>query len=91
MLTLEDCIALSDLTLEEIGAIADEHLPETIAAAAEATIAATFIDLLTKPELAQGEFTERTGGGIDQRPQLHRLCRVHRLCRAGPRPQLAGG
>ncbi len=34
MLTLEDCIALSDLTLEEIGAIAEhEHLPETIAAA----------------------------------------------------------
>lgn len=33
MLTLEDCIALSDLTLEEIGAIAEhEHLPETIAA-----------------------------------------------------------
>ncbi|SEF02505.1 aminobenzoyl-glutamate utilization protein B [Rhizobiales bacterium GAS188] len=31
------------------------------------TIAATFIDLLTKPELlegAQGEFKERTGGGI---------------------------
>lgn len=34
MLTLEDCIALSDLTLEEIDAIAEhEHLPETIAAA----------------------------------------------------------
>jgi hypothetical protein len=33
MLTLEDCIALSDLTLEEIDAIAEhEHLPETIAA-----------------------------------------------------------
>ncbi|MGO8919105.1 MAG: hypothetical protein ACLQJR_24655 [Stellaceae bacterium] len=33
MLTLEDCIALSDLTLEEINAIAEhEHLPETIAA-----------------------------------------------------------
>jgi hypothetical protein len=33
MLTLEDCIALSDLTLEEIDAIAmHEHLPETIAA-----------------------------------------------------------
>ena len=33
MLTLEDCIALSDLTLEEIDAIAGhEHLPETIAA-----------------------------------------------------------
>lgn len=33
MLTLEDCIALSDLTLEEIAAIAEhEHLPETIAA-----------------------------------------------------------
>lgn len=32
MLTLEDCIALSDLTLEEIDAIAEhEHLPETIA------------------------------------------------------------
>lgn len=33
MLTLEDCIALSDLALEEIDAIAEhEHLPETIAA-----------------------------------------------------------
>ena len=33
MLTLEDCIALSDLTLEEIDAIAEhEHLPGTIAA-----------------------------------------------------------
>jgi hypothetical protein len=33
MLTLEDCIALSDLTSEEIDAIAEhEHLPETIAA-----------------------------------------------------------
>ena len=33
MLTLEDCIALSDLTLEEIDAIAEHgHLPETIAA-----------------------------------------------------------
>ncbi len=33
MLTLEDCIGLSDLTLEEIDAIAEhEHLPETIAA-----------------------------------------------------------
>jgi hypothetical protein len=33
MLTLEDCIALSDLTLEEIDAISEhEHLPETIAA-----------------------------------------------------------
>jgi hypothetical protein len=33
MLTLEDCIALSDLTLEEIDAIAEhEHLPEIIAA-----------------------------------------------------------
>lgn len=32
MLTLEDCIALSDLTLEEIDAIAEhEHLPQTIA------------------------------------------------------------
>jgi hypothetical protein len=32
MLTLEDCIALSDLTLDEIDAIAEhEHLPETIA------------------------------------------------------------
>lgn len=34
MLTLEDCIALSNLTLEEIDAIAEhEHIPETIAAA----------------------------------------------------------
>lgn len=33
MLTLEDCIALSDLTQEEIDAIAEhEHLPEVIAA-----------------------------------------------------------
>jgi len=33
MLTLEDCIALSDLALEEIDAIAEhEHIPETIAA-----------------------------------------------------------
>lgn len=33
MLTLEDCIALSDLAVEEIDAIAEhEHLPETIAA-----------------------------------------------------------
>lgn len=33
MLTLEDCIALSDLTPEEIDAIAEhEHVPETIAA-----------------------------------------------------------
>jgi len=33
MLTLEDCIAFSDLTLEEIDAIAEhEHLPEMIAA-----------------------------------------------------------
>ncbi len=32
MLTLEDCIALSDLTVEEIDAIAEhEHLPEVIA------------------------------------------------------------
>jgi hypothetical protein len=32
MLTLEDCIALSDLTEEEIDAIAEhEHLPEIIA------------------------------------------------------------
>jgi hypothetical protein len=32
MLTLEDCIALSDLTPEEIDAIAEhEHLPEVIA------------------------------------------------------------
>jgi len=32
MLTLEDCIALSDLTKEEIDAIADhEHLPEIVA------------------------------------------------------------
>ena len=32
MLTLEDCIALSDLTEEEIDAIAEhEHLPEMIA------------------------------------------------------------
>jgi hypothetical protein len=32
MLTLEDCIALSDLAREEIDAIAEhEHLPETIA------------------------------------------------------------
>lgn len=32
MLTLEDCIALSDLTQEEIDAIAEhEHLPEVIA------------------------------------------------------------
>lgn len=33
MLTLEDCIALSDLTEEEIDAIAEhEHLPEIVAA-----------------------------------------------------------
>ena len=33
MLTLEDCIALSDLTKEEIDAIAEhEHLPTVIAA-----------------------------------------------------------
>jgi len=33
MLTLQDCIAFSDLTLEEIDAIAEhEHLPPTIAA-----------------------------------------------------------
>jgi hypothetical protein len=33
MLTLEDCIALSDLTLEEIDAIAEhEHLPVILAA-----------------------------------------------------------
>lgn len=33
MLTLEDCIALSDLTLEEIDAIAEhEHLPLILAA-----------------------------------------------------------
>jgi hypothetical protein len=33
MLTLEDCIALSDLTAEEIDAIAEcEHLPATVAA-----------------------------------------------------------
>lgn len=33
MLTLQDCIALSDLTVEEIDAISEhEHLPETIAA-----------------------------------------------------------
>ena len=33
MLTLEDCIALSDLTQEEIDAIAEhEHLPEIVAA-----------------------------------------------------------
>ncbi len=33
MLTLEDCIALSDLTREEIDAIAEhEHRPEVIAA-----------------------------------------------------------
>jgi hypothetical protein len=33
MLTLEDCIVLSDLAVEEIDAIAEhEHLPETIAA-----------------------------------------------------------
>lgn len=33
MLTLEDCIALSELTEEEIDAIAEhEHLPEIIAA-----------------------------------------------------------
>jgi hypothetical protein len=33
MLTLEDCIALSDLTPEEVAAIAEhEHLPEIIAA-----------------------------------------------------------
>jgi hypothetical protein len=33
MLTLEDCIALSDLTVEEIDAIAEhEHVPEMIAA-----------------------------------------------------------
>jgi hypothetical protein len=33
MLTLKDCIALSDLTREEIDAIAEhEHLPEVIAA-----------------------------------------------------------
>lgn len=32
MLTLEDCIALSDLTLEEVDAIAEhQHLPATIA------------------------------------------------------------
>ena len=32
MLTLEDCIALSGLTREEVDAIAEhEHLPETIA------------------------------------------------------------
>jgi len=32
MLTLEDCIALSDLTPEEIDAIAEhEHLPEVVA------------------------------------------------------------
>jgi len=32
MLSLEDCIALSDLTLEEVDAIAEhEHLPEIIA------------------------------------------------------------
>ncbi len=33
MLTLEDCIALSDLTEEEIDAIAEhEHIPEIVAA-----------------------------------------------------------
>lgn len=33
MLTLEDCIALSELTEEEIDAIAEhEHLPEVVAA-----------------------------------------------------------
>jgi hypothetical protein len=33
MRTLEDCIALSDLSLEEVDAIAEhEPLPETIAA-----------------------------------------------------------
>jgi len=33
MITLEDCLALSDLTEEEIDAIAEhEHLPEIIAA-----------------------------------------------------------
>lgn len=33
MLTIEDCIALSDLTLEEIDAIAEhEHLPVVVAA-----------------------------------------------------------
>ena len=33
MLTLEDCIALSDLTEEEIAAIAEhEHIPQIIAA-----------------------------------------------------------
>ena len=33
MLTLQDCIALSDLTEEEIDAIAEhEHLPEVLAA-----------------------------------------------------------
>jgi hypothetical protein len=33
MLTLEDCIAFSDLTLEAIEAIAEhEHLPQTVAA-----------------------------------------------------------
>jgi len=33
MLTVEDCIAFSDLTLEEIDVIADHmHLPEVIAA-----------------------------------------------------------
>ena len=33
MITIEDCLALSDLTEEEIDAIAEhEHLPEIIAA-----------------------------------------------------------
>jgi hypothetical protein len=33
MLTLNDCIALSDLTAEEVAAIAEhEHLPEVVAA-----------------------------------------------------------
>jgi hypothetical protein len=42
MLTLEDRIALSDLTHEEIDAIAEhEHLPETIAAELGCTRAAS--------------------------------------------------
>lgn len=80
MLTLEDCIALSELTAEEIRAIAEhEHVPEIVAAELGAYLVQTPEGETRIRAMIRDDIEHATNVGEFHRAALLKLCLRHYL------------
>lgn len=80
MITIEDCIGMSDLTEDEVDAIAEhEHLPEIVAAELGSYLVATRAGQNEIRRMIEDDIAEAAAHGHHQRAAVLKLTLCHFL------------